>query len=128
MTKTPGSLTECFYYDRQNNEFFSILAIDYFMLDENFNISEDASVSYSTENLKILLDRMKRIEADSNDIISIPFADTQKNIQNQIDTFLNLNTIDIMTVTIWEPEDASITFQVGQSDKQPKNKPWWKFW
>lgn len=53
---------------------------------------------------------MEKINIDK--LLSIPLADENGSVQEQIDTFLNLNSINIDTATIWETEDPSITFQV----------------
>lgn len=86
--------------------------MDYFMVDEKFEVAKDVSVSYSADTIKLLTDRMKRIDSEHSDILSIPLADESGSVQEQIDRFLNLNSIDIDTATIWETEDPSITFQV----------------
>src|SRR5687767_11580651 len=79
------AISELFYYDRENNEFFSILVIDYFMVDQNFNILEEVTVSYSQNSIKMLTNRMKRIANNDRSIISIPLADKDKPLQTQID-------------------------------------------
>jgi len=86
--------------------------MDYLIVDEKFEVISDVSVSYSADTIRLLRDRMKRIDNENSDILSIPLADESSPVQEQIDTFLNLNSIDIDTATIWETEDPSITFQV----------------
>lgn len=54
--------SEIFYYDKRDNEFFSILVTDYFMFDENLNIAKDTTTTYTKENLETLIDRIRRIE------------------------------------------------------------------
>jgi len=115
-----GGISEFFYYDRRDNEFFSILVIDYFRVDENFNVGKGVEVGYSEKTLNLLTERMKRINREDQSILSIPLADSKSPLQSQIDSFLNLNAIDTSTATIWETEDTSITIKV--------DKPWWKFW
>ena len=124
---TSTGISEFFYFDRRDNEFFSILAMDYFIVDDQFRIDDSNEISYSKKTLKLLSDRMKRIDQKDPNIISIPLADSNLQLQNQIDSFINLNAININTATIWETEDASITVNVGQ-DKAAVNRPWWKFW
>lgn len=129
--------SEFFYYDRLNHEFFSILLIDYFIFDKNFNIPPGTNTSYSPENIRILADRMKRIAADDSSILSIPLANSNIPLQQQIDTFLNLNAINTDTAAIWLPEDTSVVISVDQPESTDtaekdtsmvKRKPWWKFW
>jgi len=55
-------LREIFYYDKRDNEFFSILVADYFIFDKNLNVAKDTTTSYTKENLETLIDRMRRIE------------------------------------------------------------------
>jgi len=67
-----GSLTESFYFDLRDNEFFSIMIADNFMLDENMNIASDVTTSYTKVQQDSLVDRLKRIEQGDGEIISIP--------------------------------------------------------
>lgn len=107
------------------------------MFDENFNIREDTSVSYSSENIQILADRMKRIAHDDISILSIPVTASDVLLEQQIDIFLISNEINIDTATLWIPEDTSIVVSLDQQkpadvpEKEittPEIKPWWKFW
>lgn len=72
MSQSPNSLNEIFYFDKLHNEFFSILAIDYFMLDENFDVAENVSTSYSQSNENGVVDKIKRIESEDKHIILVP--------------------------------------------------------
>lgn len=38
-------LSEIFYYDKRDKEFFSILVTDYFMFDENLNIAKNTTTT-----------------------------------------------------------------------------------
>ena len=127
--------SEIFYYDKRDNEFLSILVTDYFMFDENLNIAKDTTTTYTKENLETLIDRIRRIENKDVTIISLPrlgnspnTADTEF-ISQQTYSFLNLNSIDIETATIWEVEESgTITIDL-KNEREPLNKkPWWKVW
>ena len=128
-------LSEIFYYDKRDNEFFSILVTDYFIFDENLNVAKDTTTSYTKENLETLIDRIKRIENKDVTIISLPrlgnlanTADTEF-ISQQTDSFLNLNSINIETATIWEVEEGgTITIDLKNESEPIINKPWWKVW
>ena len=72
ISQSPNSLNESFYFDKINNEFFSILVTDYFMLDENLDVAKNTTTSYSQGNQSELVNRIKRIENKDKDIISIP--------------------------------------------------------
>ncbi|RZJ97986.1 MAG: hypothetical protein EOO46_25250, partial [Flavobacterium sp.] len=66
-----GSMNEDFYYDRKNNEFFSIVLTDQFMLDEDLNIASDVTTKYSKKQETSLIDRIRRIELKDPEILSI---------------------------------------------------------
>ncbi len=48
-------LSEIFYYDKRDNEFFSVFVTDYFMFDENLNVAENTTTTYTKENLETLI-------------------------------------------------------------------------
>ena len=128
-------LSEIFYYDKRDNEFFSILVTDYFMFDENLNIAKDTTTTYTKENLEILIDRIRRIENKDVTIILLPRLGSPTNvpatelIAQQLNRFLKTNSIDIETATIWEVEESgTITIDLRNEDKLETKKPWWKIW
>jgi hypothetical protein len=189
-----GSINEDFYYDKKNNQFFSIVLTDQFMLDENLNLANDVTTTYTKNQENSIIGRLRRIEHNDPTIISIEriplderkfvmqqFVDNltnydltkilqqriynqdyrtkfdfyfgneadevtrqnweqQKNffLQQKVDTFLNLNNINIDTVTLWDVEaNGSITLDLTKNDELnndtiedtvEKKKPWWKFW
>lgn len=128
-------LSEIFYYDKRDNEFFSILVTDYFMLDENLNVAKDTTTTYTKETLESLIDRIRRIENKDVTIISLPrlgnspnIADTEF-ISQQTDSFLNLNSINTETATIWKVEESgTITIDLKNKKEPLTKKPWWKIW
>lgn len=128
-------LSEIFYYDKRDNEFFSILVTDYFMFDENRNFAKDTTTSYTKENLEILIDRIRRIENKDVSIISLPRLGNSANgdnsafISQQIESFLNLNSIKIESTTIWEVEEnGTITIDLKNQSEPMTKKPWRKIW
>ena len=72
IAQSPYILNESFYFDKINNEFFSILVTDYFMLDENLEVAKNTTASYSKSNQGELVNRIRRIVNEDEDIISIP--------------------------------------------------------
>lgn len=72
ISQSPNSLNESFYFDKSNNEFFSILVTDYFMLDKNLDVAKNITTSYSHSNQSELVNRIKRIENEDKEIIPIP--------------------------------------------------------
>ena len=127
--------SEIFYYDKRDNEFFSILVTDYFMFDENLNIAKDTTTTYTKKDLKTLIDRIKRIESKDVEIISFPRLGNSANLDNtefisqQIESFLNLNSINVQTATIWEVEEnGTITIDLNNESETLIKKPWWKVW
>ncbi len=130
-------LSEIFYFDRRDNQFFSILVADYFHFDENYNIPKNAISSYSEDILIVLADRMKRIENDDKSIITLSRTkkgenSTDEYLNKKMETFLNLNSIDITTASIWEVDEiGSVTINLREDNDEPKidtKRTWWKFW
>ena len=56
LQQSAGSYSEIFYYDKRDNEFFSILVTDYFMFDKKLNVAKDTTTNYTNNNLEILGD------------------------------------------------------------------------
>lgn len=128
-------LSEIFYYDKRDNEFFSILITDYFIFDENLNVAKDLTTNYTKKNLEILIDRIERIESKDVSVISLPRLGNSANVANtefisqQTDSFLNLNSINIEKATIWEVEESgAITIDLKNEREPLTKKPWWKVW
>lgn len=134
-------LSELFYYDKRDNHFFSILVSDYFHFDENYNVPENAVSSYPEHILRLLADRMKRIENDDKSIIALSRTHKEENtndyyLDQKIETFLNLNSIDIKTATIWDVDSiGSLTIDLRTTteiepeiNQKSKKKDWWRFW
>jgi hypothetical protein len=135
--KGEGSLTELFYFDRRDNQFFSVLFMDYFLLDENFDLAKDiVSTNYSKETLVLLIDRIKRIEKFHPSIIAIPCLSLSEaltrygrnDIIQKAETFLNLNQINIENASIWEVEVSSVSIDLTKNFKVKKRKYWWWPW
>lgn len=113
LQQSPVRFSEVFYFDRRDKQFFSILMIDYFLFEADGELSKDAASTYSVDTLKLLKDRIARINIDA-DVIALPrLGDTEDNYLQQADSFLNLNAINIDEATIWEVEESgSITIEV----------------
>ena len=106
LQQSPTRFSEVFYYDRRDNEFFSILMTDYLLFDKNGEIASDVVTSYSQNTLTLLTDRIRRVNID-NTVIGVPrLGDIEGDYLDQADTFLNLNSINIETSTIWEAEES----------------------
>jgi len=113
LHQSPVKFSEVFYYDRRDKQFFSILIIDYFLFEGDGELSKDATSTYSINTLKLLKDRIARVNIDA-DVIALPrLGDTQNDYLQQADSFLNLNAINIDEATIWEVEESgSITIKI----------------
>ena len=104
-------LSEIFYYDKRDNQFFSIFVTDYFIFDENLNVAKATTTNYTKEDLEILIDRIRRIENKDVAIISLPRLNNSTSVENpelisqHVENFLLLNSINIETATIWEVEE-----------------------
>ncbi|WP_264565775.1 hypothetical protein [Flavobacterium sp. N3904] len=131
FTQPAEKISEIFYFDKRDYEFFSILVSDYFLFDENLEIARDVTSNYPESILILLINRIKRIENKDKSIIALPRfgklnGEVDKNISEEIDTFLNLNSINIDSTSIWEiDETGSVTINLKNYKKQ---KSWWKFW
>lgn len=134
-------LSEMFYYDKRDNQFFSILVSDYFHFDEDYNVPEYAASSYPENILKLLAERMKRIENDDKSIIPLSRTNKEEDtnddyLDQKIESFLNLNSINIKTVTIWDVDSiGSITIDLttnteieSEINQKIEKKNWWEFW
>ena len=110
---SPTRFSEVFYYDKRDKQFFSILMTDYFLFDKNGDLAKDTSSSYSENTLKLLTDRIRRVNID-NSIIALPrLGDGDDDYLQKAETFLNLNSINIDESTIWDVEESgSISFKI----------------
>ncbi len=100
--------SEIFYYDKMDNQFFSILVSDYFMFDKDLKIAKGASSNYTKEDLKILVDRIRRIDAKDPEIVAIPRYGSSVEeafISAEIHSFLEQNIVSPEQITIWQVEE-----------------------
>lgn len=129
-------ISELFYFDKRDNQFFSILISDYFHFDEDYSIPKNATSSYPENILKLLADRMIRIENNDQSIVVLSRTYKEENtsdeyVDQKIKTFLNLNSIDIKTATIWDIDTTgSITINLrdDEDESRTNEKKWWEFW
>ena len=106
LQQSPTRFSEVFYYDRRDNQFFSILMTDYLLFDKNGELASDIVTNYSQNTLTLLTDRIRRVNID-NTVIGVPrLGDIEGDYLDQADTFLNLNSINIEASTIWEVEES----------------------
>jgi len=70
LQQSTEQFSEMFYYDKRDEQFFSIPLTDYFMFDENLNIAKDIKTTYIKDTFEILVDRIRRIETKDTSIIS----------------------------------------------------------
>lgn len=64
-------LNESYYFDRRDNEFFSIFITDYFLTDTS-STDEYPGNPYSAAELQTLTERIKRLEFKDTSILSVP--------------------------------------------------------
>lgn len=122
---------ELFYYDKSNNEFFSIFILDHYLFDKKNNLIEGISIYYSTEELKILKDRFKRIFNRTSSIVVLPkygIIDDFEIRDQLIESFLTENKINPNSSKIFiNLQKDPIRFPAKMSRKND-SRPWWKFW
>lgn len=110
-------LSELFYYDRRDNQFFSVLVTDYFLFDDELNLAKDTTSTYSKKSLESLQDRIKRIENNDLSIMVIPRLGQmeEREIKTQMNLFMQTSNIDLDTVTTWETEGkGTITININE--------------
>ena len=78
--------------------FFQSYVSDYFYFDEDYNVPQNATSTYPENILKLLADRMKRIENDDKSIIPLSRSNKEENtnhnyLDQKNEKFLNLNSI-----------------------------------
>lgn len=111
ITQSENRLSEIFYFDKRDNEFFSILITDYFMFDEEDDkliIADNVTVNYSSKTIETLTNRINRIEEKDVNILSLPRlgAMSENDSLEKIEEFLQTNKINIITASIWEVEES----------------------
>ncbi len=111
ITQSENRLSEIFYFDKRDNEFFSILITDYFMFDEEDDkliIADNVTVNYSSKTIETLTNRINRIEEKDVNILSLPRlgAMSENDSLEKIEEFLQTNKINIITASIWEAEES----------------------
>jgi hypothetical protein len=125
FTQHPTQFSEMFYFDKGESQFFSILSTDYFLFDENLEIPNDVSSSYPSDCVEFLQDKVKRLEAGDPLILAIPRlgnALEEMDILSRVDTFLNVNAINLEKSSLWLPEDGTIKIHI-QDDITPVSPP-----
>lgn len=103
---------EQFYFDRRDSVFFSILATDYFLFDEDLNVSLDTTSDYAPEVMAALAERIRGIEAAGDSIVELPrlgdIGANQDFFARQLRDFLERNDIDLERATLWVPAGGRI--------------------
>ena len=82
-------INETYYFDKPYNQFFSIFITDYFLLEEDTNTNIQSP--YSDKDLRLLKDRINRIETKDSSIIYIPRLTVEERKQI-IEEFLEHNS------------------------------------
>ncbi len=110
IRQEPDSLNEVFYYDKANNHFFSLLAMDFILLEQQVNHS------YTAEDVAIIRDKVSKIKAKEESIIPIPRlskADREPVAMQDVkaekvaELFLDKHQIDVESCSFWFPQGAA---------------------
>jgi hypothetical protein len=102
-----GSMNEDFYYDKKNNQFFSIVLTDQFMLDANLNLANDVTTTYTKNQENSIIDRLRRIKHNDPTIISIEriSLDERKFVMQQfVDNLTNHDLTKILQQRIYNQD------------------------
>ncbi len=107
LRQSSRRFSEMFYFDKRDEQFFSILVTDYFLFEEDFSPALNVQSSYSENTMRLLADRMNRIDQEDSSIIALPrFGEGLNDYEQRADSFLNLNAIVAEKVTIWDVEES----------------------
>lgn len=94
-----GSMNEYFYFDKRNNEFFSLVLGDYWLLDDDLNRANNVTTNYTEAQEHSLIDRTRRVEQNDPEIISIDriSLDERKLVMQQfIDSLKNSDLVNTL--------------------------------
>lgn len=129
-------LNESFYFDRRNNVFYSVFITDYWLTDPDSDL-ELLDAPYTSAELATLSERIDRQEDGSPFILSIPrlteedravlvgYApeEQQAFVQGKIDSFCNLNGIDLTTCFLWTQKKlTAYTINIKESPANPLHR------
>lgn len=126
-----NSLTESFYYDKRDREFYSIHLADIFLLNEDFTLNENVESSYSTYTKTLIVDRILRDENKDPDIIAIPrlgVADRKTIMQQFLSSINDPLLLTILQQRI-ENQDGTqrFDFYLGDEATDQIKKEWIEF-
>jgi len=71
FTEQVDRLNESYYFDRRDNEFFSVFITDFFLTDPT-STDTYSDNPYSKTELEILAERINRLEQKDNSILNVP--------------------------------------------------------
>lgn len=101
-------INECYYFDRRDNEFFSIFITDYFLLGPDKSIVESP---YSASEMLLLEDRMSRIESKDSSILYIPRLTVDERRDLVLSFLDNVNNDDSLLRNEIDKEDGRNLFK-----------------
>jgi len=93
-----NSLTESFYYDKRDKEFYSIHLADFFLLNEDLTLNEQIDSSYSIQTQKLIADRILRQENNDADIIAIPRLPVENRKSIMRDFIVNISDTKLLAI------------------------------
>jgi hypothetical protein len=121
--------TEHYYFDKQNEEFFSIHLLDLFLLEENRIEQHKLAPQCTEQELIIRNKRIQLIQSQHSSIVQLPrygmFAD-QLVLTEKIELFLIDHGINIKNASLFEAFQREEV--IKRKGPPPKKKPWWQFW
>ena len=88
FTEQVDRLNECFYFDRRDNEFYSVFITDFFLTDKNSQ-ADYPNNPYSEKELALLKERLYRQEDNDSSILPLPrltIDERKKMMQDFLDT------------------------------------------
>lgn len=93
-----NNITETFYYDKRDKEFYSIHFLDFLLLNDDLTLNEHVSSSYSIHIQKLIADRILRTENKDPDIILVPKLEVTDRKSIMRDFLGGINDIPLLVI------------------------------
>jgi len=107
IRQEPSNMSELFYFDQSKNHFFSLIASDFMLLEQQ------TEHGYNEADLKIVLDKLQKIKCESPEIIPIPRLSVSEREPETLQDikaekiallFLSNHKIDVSSTGFWFPQ------------------------
>lgn len=122
------NLTESFYYDKRDKEFYSIHFADLLLLNDDLTLNENVESSYSNSVQKLIADRILRDENKDPDIIAIPRLEVKDRKAIMLEFLGSINDLSLLAILRQRLENQDGTqrfdFYLGQEATDKIKEEW----